>query len=223
MAAVDRALRQGADGVEVDVRLTADGVPVCHHDPVLSRTAGDPRPVSAVDHADLPWIGSHRVPRLSEVLDLVAGRGRLVVELKAPHGPELTGPATVEAVLRVLRRHDLTRVTVSSFDRPCLLALRRAALPVATGLLGSPGVPFDLLLRRAVQDGHVEVHPHVSSVLGRLDLVATARRFGLRVTAWTVDAADELHELGAAGVHAAICDDPREARAALRHRQLTPA
>ncbi|MGZ6803622.1 MAG: glycerophosphodiester phosphodiesterase, partial [Nocardioidaceae bacterium] len=43
VASVERALVQGADGVEVDVRLTADGEVVCHHDPGMRRTAGDPR------------------------------------------------------------------------------------------------------------------------------------------------------------------------------------
>jgi glycerophosphoryl diester phosphodiesterase len=212
---VDRALRQGADGVEVDVRVTSDGVPVCHHDPGLRRTADDPRHVATSGHDELPWIGSHRIPRLSEVVDLVAGRGRLVVEVKTPHWPVGAATGTVEAVVAVLRRHRLEHVTVSSFDRPRVLHLRRSGIPVRTALLGRPGVPFGVLLRRALLDGHDQMHPHIGSVLSRLELVERAAAQGIAVTAWTVDRPLHLLRLAEAGVEAAICDDPRAARQVL--------
>jgi len=53
LAAVERALRCGADGVEVDVRLTADAIAVVHHDPGLHRTAGDPRHLSSLTWAQV--------------------------------------------------------------------------------------------------------------------------------------------------------------------------
>ena len=215
LAAVDRALRQGADGVEVDVRLTADGVPVCHHDPGMRRTAGDGRHVVSMDCADLPGIGDHPVPRLSEVLDLVGDRGRVVVELKTPHWPAGAATSTVEAVVSVLRRHRLYDLVVSSFDRPRVLEMRHSGVAVRTALLGRPGVPLGVVLRRAAQDGHHEAHAHVSSLLGRLDLVRPAAQQGIAVTGWTVNRPHELVRLAEAGVSAAICDDPGLARQAL--------
>jgi glycerophosphoryl diester phosphodiesterase len=223
LAAVDRALALGADGVEVDVRLTADGVAVCHHDPGMRRTAGDPRYVVSLDYAALPDVGGHRVPRLSEMLDLVGDRGRLVVELKTPHWPAGAATQTVEAVVSVLRRHRLHDVVVSSFDRPRVLQVRQSGVSARTALLGRPGVPFGVVLRRAIRDGHDEVHPHVSSLLGRLDLVASAARQRVEVTGWTVNRPHELLRLADAGVLAAICDEPGHARSALESRRLAQA
>ena len=213
LAAVDRALRLGADGVEVDVRLTADGVPVCHHDPGLRRTAGDPRHLSSLTWAQLQDVPL-AVPLLDNVLARVAGRGRLVVELKTPQWPTGASTGLLETVAAVLRRHDLSDVLVSSFDRPRLGRLR-TLLPVRTGLLLRPGVPMGVALRRSVADGHDEAHPHLLSALTGLDLVGWAHEHGLRLAAWTVDRPDHLRRLAAAGVDAAICDDPRAARAAL--------
>jgi glycerophosphoryl diester phosphodiesterase len=211
LASVERALRQGADGVEVDVRITADGIPVCHHDPGFARTAGDPRDVSEVRCAELPWIGEHRVPRLSEVLELVAGRGHLVVELKTPSWPVSVEP--VAAVVAVLRRHRLDAVTVSSFDRLRLRGVLRERTGAATALLGRPAVPMLGLLRQAVADGHSEVHPHLSSVLQHPELIRQHPQ--LRVTPWTVDRPRDLVGLRDAGAHAVISDDPAAARLAL--------
>jgi glycerophosphoryl diester phosphodiesterase len=224
LAAVDRALRQGADGVEIDVRLTADGVPVCHHDPGMRRTAGDARHVVSIACADLPSVEGHPVPRLTELLDLVGDRRRVVVELKTPHWPGGASTGTVEAVASVLRRHRLDNVVVSSFDRPRLLQMRHSGVGVRTALLGRPGVPMGVVLRRTVQDGHQEVHPHVVSLLGRLDLVRSAAQQGIAVTGWTVNRPQDLTRLADAGVHSAICDDPSGARRALGPRpQLAPA
>ena len=224
LAAVDRALRQGADGDEVDVRLTADGIPVVHHDAGLRRTAGDPRHIASVDFAELPRIAGHQVPRLTDVLDLVAGRGHLVVELKTPHWPAGAATDTVEAVVAVLRPHRLDDVTVSSFDRPRILRVRESGLPVRTALLGRVGVPFGVTLRRALADGHVEVQPHIRSLAARLDLVAAAHAHGLTVSGWTVERPVDLIRCAAAGVDAAICDDPRAAVAVLdRQARLAQA
>ncbi|MCU1601103.1 MAG: hypothetical protein JWO22_1812 [Frankiales bacterium] len=211
LASIERALRQGADGVEVDVRVTADGVPVCHHDPSFERTADDRRALSMTGYADLPWIGSHRVPRLSEVVDLVAGRGQLVVELKPPGWPALEAPESVSAVARVLRRHALGHVTVSSFDRLRLRAFRNLGLGCPTALLGRPAVPLLGLVRQSQQDGHPDVHPHVSSVLARPEHVSP----GLRMTSWTVNRPADLAQARALGLHAVITDDPAAARALL--------
>ena len=215
LAAIERALRQGADGVEVDVRVTADGVPVCHHDPSMRRTAEDPRHIAMTAYDDLPWIGSHRVPRLSEVVDLVSGRGRLVVEMKSPGWPALGVAESVEAITSVLRKHCLEHVTVSSFDRLRLRALRALGLPCQTALLGRPVVPLLGLLRQAFADGHPEIHPHLSSVLLKPDGVEMAIDAGVRVASWTVDRPADLLTLRDAGVQAVISDDPAKAREVL--------
>ena len=213
LVAVDRALRQGADGVEIDVRLTSDGVPVCHHDAAMRRTAGDPRQVASVRSHALPLVQGYLIPTLSDMIDLVGDRGRLIIEMKTPGWAVGTAFGTVNAVAGVLRRHRLHDVVVSSFDRPCASAMRTLDLPVRTALLGRPGVPLDIVVRRAMSDGHEEVHPHVSSLLARLHLL---ERTGLpAISAWTVARPGDLQRNEKAGVGAAICDDPRAARRSL--------
>lgn len=216
LSAVESALLAGADGVEVDVRLTADGVPVCHHDESLWRTAGDRRAVSSLPYSELASIGRHRVPLLSEVIDLVEGRGRLIIDVKTPSHPAWSAGETMEAVAAVLRRQRPQLVTVSSFDRPRILQLRGSGVLVRTALLGRPGLPLAVLLRRALRDGHEEAHPHVSALLARPDLISWARQDGLCLTGWTVNDAHDLRALAAAGLPAVITDDPGKARLALK-------
>ncbi|MCW2543367.1 MAG: glycerophosphoryl diester phosphodiesterase [Frankiales bacterium] len=222
LAAVELALLAGADGVEVDVRLTADGVPVCHHDASLRRTAGDPRFVSTLRYDELATIGLHRIPLLSEVIDLVEGRGRLIIDVKTAAAAAWPAGECMDAVAAVLRRQRPSLVTVSSFDRPRILQLRQTGVLVRTALLGRPGLPLGVLLRRALRDGHEEAHPYVSDLLAGLDLVEPARRRGLCVTGWTVNEVQDLRRLAGARVAGVITDDPVSARLALRPA-LVPA
>jgi glycerophosphoryl diester phosphodiesterase len=216
LASIERSLAHGADGVEIDIRLTADGVVVCHHDAGMRRSAGDPRYLATMDLADLPLMGTHRVPRLSEVLDLVQGRGTVVVEMKTPHWSPEAATRTAVALAENLRRHRVTDVIVSSFDRPRLLGLRQSGLTVRTALLGRPGVPLPVLMRRVATDGHAQAHPHVLSALSRPDLVESAGRQGIGVIAWTVNRPQDVRCLEAAGLAGIITDGVSAARAALR-------
>ncbi len=215
LASIERSLRRGADGVEIDIRLTADGAVVCHHDAGMRRSAGDPRYLAAMDLADLPLMGSHRVPLLSEVLELVQGRGTVVVEMKTPHWSPDAATRTAVALVEQLKRHRLTDVIVSSFDRPRLLALRETGIPVRTALLGRPGVPLHVLLRRVATDGHPQAHPHVASALARPDLVERAAQQGIELIAWTVNRPQDVRRLHASGLTGIITDSVTQARAAL--------
>ena len=219
LLAVEQALRVGADGVEVDLRLTADGVPVLHHDPTFRRTAGDPRHVADLRLSELPRIAGWPVATLADLLDLVGPRGRLVLELKPPP-LRADGERLACAVGQVVARHRQTQVTISSFDRRLMQHVRTLDLPVRTALLGRPGLPLSVVLGRARADGHDEVHPHVNSVLRRLELLI---RPGLAVIPWTVDRPADLGRLSDAGAAAVICDDPESARMLLDARRLVQA
>ena len=85
--AVRSAMEQGADAVEVDVQLAADGTVVALHDDTLTRHWGDPRPVSALTWPEIERLGDAgtHVPRLEELLDLSAETGvPLVIDQKHP-------------------------------------------------------------------------------------------------------------------------------------------
>jgi glycerophosphoryl diester phosphodiesterase len=219
--AVSTCLRLGADGVEVDLRLSRDGVLVVCHDRDLRRVAG-----SALSIADTTWPDLRSacaragvaLARAEDLLQAVGGRP-VVLELKRPQ-VELVGP-TVSAVVTLLaarRAAGLPQdVTVSSFSPGLVRGVRRAAPAgtVRTALLGRPQDRPTGLLRRALEAGHDEVHPHVTALLADPSCVGSAHAVGVRVVPYTVNRGRALRRLARLGVDAVITDVPVSARLAL--------
>ena len=221
VAAVAAAFDRGADGVEVDLRLTADGVLAISHDADLHRLTGVPLGVAGSRWPDLVATAGERDVRLAraeEVLHLAAGR-RVVLEVKQPPPGRVSGIRTAVAVVDLLDQAgragvDLD-VSVSSFA-PHIVAAVRTLLPrgsaVRTAVLGCPEVQASALLRQAVGGGHDEIHPHVRSVLAEPAVVARSRDAGVAVVPWTVNAARDVARLATLGVHGLITDVPASAR-----------
>lgn len=224
LAAVDAALTAGADGVEVDLRLTADGVLVLAHDPDLRRVAGLPL---AVAETSWPLLRSAAatagvaLTTAEEALVLTAGH-RVVLEVKQPPpGPAAVARTAlvVAGLLRSLQRTGLPLdVTVSSFSADVVAHVRRllpAGDGVRTALLGRPLVRPASLVRQALAVGHDEVHPHTCALLAAPEAVATAHAVGLAVVPWTVNRRREVRRLDRLGVDGLITDVPASARLAL--------
>ncbi|KLL11729.1 MULTISPECIES: glycerophosphodiester phosphodiesterase [Protofrankia] len=215
--AVDAALRAGADGIEVDVRRSADGDLVCVHDPRLpGRLTG--RAVIRRTTRELTGLG---VPTLAEILDAWDGRGRLVLEIKnQPGQPDFDAPRerTARALVELLRSRGLTRtsggasgaVTVSSFDWFAIEAVRDAGIGVSTAFLTMPRMSVSGGIAYVRSAGHQELHAHISSVLGSPDVPERARAAGVGLVTWTVTSVRDADRLRAAGVDGVICDDPAE-------------
>ena len=125
LAAFERALADGADGIELDVRLARDGVPVVVHDPTLRRTARIDASIAALSSSDLSaidvgsWFNRRHparaasvyaretVPTLARVFETIAPRCRLLyVELKCEAG-ETT--SLVERAVAAVRAHEMIR------------------------------------------------------------------------------------------------------------------
>ncbi len=222
LPAVSASLLDGADGVEVDLRLSADGVLVVCHDPTLRRLAGSPLTIAASTWEDLRATGgSAGVPlaRVEEVLAHLAGRP-VVLEVKRPQPGAV--PATVGAligVLSALRRQGLPLdVTVSSFSPDVVARVRDTApgeLGLRTALLGDVRDRPTSLVRHALQAGHDQVHPHVAALLAEPSAVGRAHALGVGVVPWTVNRGRALRRLAALGVDGVITDVPRSARLSL--------
>ncbi len=105
LAAFEAALAMGA-GIECDLRLTADNVPVVFHDRDAQRLCGDPRAISRVhrdDLRDLRLAGTDGpIPTLADLLDLTRGRVPLLLELK----DERNAPRFAAAVVAALHDYD---------------------------------------------------------------------------------------------------------------------
>lgn len=189
-AGVAAAFDLGADGVEIDVRRTAEGALVCSHDPL----SGAP------------------VDALADVL--AAARGRVVVEVKnVPGEPDFDAPHAATARLLVTALDGRAEVTVSSFDWYSLDVAHEAGL--RTAFLTSPGIALDASVAYASGAGVAECHPHWSAALESPASVARAHDAGLVVVAWTVDDADVLRGLRDAGVDGVITNDVAAVRALL--------
>jgi glycerophosphoryl diester phosphodiesterase len=201
---------QGADGVELDVRRTADGALAVRHDPGLP----DGRLVVATDRADLP----EDVPLLEAALEACAGLALVNVEIKNwPEDPDFDPHArVVDAVVALLDRRgelDDGRVVVSSFHRPTIERVHALAPAVATALLTIDVPDRDELLADLAAAGHRALHPHHAFV--DAELVAACHRAGLALNTWTCDDPERIRWLADLGVDAVVTNDPALALAAL--------
>jgi glycerophosphoryl diester phosphodiesterase len=218
-AAFDLAMSEGADGVELDVRLDRDGDVVVIHDADLARVTDgrDSRRVEELGRRELESIdvgGSERVPRLEDVLDWARRyAARVNVELKRDVSRRAL---LVWKVARLIRRDPKAgeRIVISSFD-PLLVAAAARLLPsVPAGWLveGRRPMPGRSPLEKLV--GAKAVHPHSSLVTA--DSIAPWQRDGLLVNVWTVNDVAEARRLAALGVDTIITDEPARILAGLQ-------
>jgi glycerophosphoryl diester phosphodiesterase len=203
------ARRLGADGVELDVRLTADGALAIHHDAEIPGLGS----IAKLEVADLP---AH-VPLLADVLAVCEG---MVVNVEIKNAPQDPGWDAGEAVAALTAAAIeeagwTSRVIVSSFQMATLRAVQAADGRLALGALWGVGAGVDPgpALAEAAESGFVAVHPFVVSV--NPELVQRAHAMGLAVNVWTVNAPEDLRAMMAAGVDTVITDRLREARAAV--------
>ena len=207
LPAFELAMRQGADGIELDVQLSADGHLFVLHDTDLDAST-DGRglaaafPLAALKELDIgsrvgeEWRGA-RIPTLHEVFDTLPHHAFVNIELKRYTFPS-DGLET--AIARFIQHRNLkSRVIVSSFNPVILWRLRYE--PFALGLLYAPDLPLWL------RYGHVRrllrldaLHPHYSQVRPPLP--------ALPVNAWTVNDPAEMRRLLALKVNAIITDRP---------------
>jgi glycerophosphoryl diester phosphodiesterase len=226
LAAFEAAIAAGADAVEFDVRLTADGHPVVMHDADVSRTTDGSGPVGSLNLEDLRRLrirgaGEAVVPTLREVLDLVSGRAGIDIELKnIPGEPDYDPDVAplVSATLEALRATAFEGpVLVSSFNPLAIAAARDRASQLPTGLLTTDGVEADVALGFARGQGHPWVLPAVGMVeAAGPDLADRAHDVGMRLGTWVVDDPERAAALAGVGIDAIATNDPSAIVAAVR-------
>ena len=236
LAAFELAHAGGADGVEFDVRLAADGVPVCIHDATLERTALRPGAVARLTSSELAAVDAgtwfnrrfpalareaytrQRVPTLAEVLELVGPRSQVIyVEMKSDAGADYE--ALAGAVVGVIRRSEFAaRAVVKCFAHEALGEVKRLAPEIRTAALferrlSRPLLPPRQIVERARACGADEIS--LQRTLVRRRTVEEARRHGLSTLAWTVDDPAWLRRACALGLRAVITNRPALMRARL--------
>jgi glycerophosphoryl diester phosphodiesterase len=218
-----RALEAGADGVELDVKLTRDGKVIVLHDPTLDRTTTGQGSYKYQSFADLrkldagSWYGAawrgEKLPLLAEVFEAVGGKIGINIELTNYTTP---GDGLVDAVARVLAGvKDTSRVMFSSF-RVSNLKRAKALLPnIPCGLLALPGLPG--WLPRAVQINQPAfnaLHPYYQDVNQKI--IQRIHSGGKAVNVWTVNDPQMMQHLRALGVDMIMSDDPALAISVLK-------
>jgi glycerophosphoryl diester phosphodiesterase len=218
------AVRTGAEYIEFDVRTTADGEMVVYHD---ARAPGG-RPVSGLGHASLSDLAGYDVPRVAEVMRLIAGRAIGHVDLKEAGREQ----AVVELALDILGRASFVVTTreaasvaaIRSRYREVSAALTLSAAPgdrlaraAPAVTRGSRGRQASLLSRiRACQADWVALDHRLASA----GLLAAVRGQGIRAMVWTVNGdALTTRFLTDPDVDVVVTDHPGRA-IALRERYL---
>jgi glycerophosphoryl diester phosphodiesterase len=220
LPAFEAAVGAGADGIEFDVRVTSDGVPVVMHDPSVDRTTDGRGLVREMTLGDVKRLrivtsagGRTEVPTLVEVLQGMSGRAMIDVEIKnIPGEPDfdLDAEAAVEATLAALQETGFVgSVLVSSFNPASIARCRAVAPNVATGLLTVDQVDAPAALAFALGEGHPWVLPSVSAVSSAGEaFVQQARDSGVLVGTWVVDDPTMAVRLARWGVEAIATNDP---------------
>ena len=233
LAAYERALEDGADGLECDVRLTRDGALVCVHDRRINRTSSGRGVVSALELADLadldfgawhpaasaadeaPDWDRRSVLTLDRLLEVVAHRDRRVdIAIETKHPTRYAG--LVELTLaELLTRHGLAapspdstvQVRVMSFAASSLRRLRSLA----------PDLPTVYLMNRLAlrhrdgtrPAGAYAAGPSLRTLQANPTYVERVHDAGGEVHVWTVDEAADVEYVVDLGVDVVITNRPR--------------
>ena len=215
LAAFNLAFEMGAAGIELDARLTKDGVPVVIHDGSLERTTDGHGAIHALTLEEVKrldagiWFDSRfrgeKVLTLVQALTAIAGRGLVNVELKSV---TLQTDGIEAAVVKAIEdTHTSDRVIVSSFNPFTLYRVSILNSRLPRGLLYSGDLP--IYLRRAwlrPLARPTALHPKWPLIDERY--VAWARGKGYQINAWTVDDPDEMRRLVALGVDGIMTNKP---------------
>ena len=195
MAAFEAAIAAGADGIEFDVRLSRDGVPVIIHDDTLQRTHGLRRRVVDLTAEELRSVS---VPSLRDLFELMAGNSLILcLEIKG------SSAELAERCCELVHEFSFAeRVIVECFD---LKVLKLMNLKTAA-LFDSRIYTEQRLINRALEVGASVLALHHR--LAKPALVEKAKLAGLRLVVWTVDDPAWVARAQSMGIEAVITNDP---------------
>lgn len=199
MAAFRLAEEAGADGIELDVHLSRDGLPVVIHDDTVDRTTSGSGLVSDKTAAELldldagSWFASgytnESIPLLTDVLAWAGDRVRLNIEIKSEDAGQV--------VLETLKDFPQARALISSFNHKLLFRMRQKNHHLPIGFLVDSRF-WRLAVRRAIVCAAESFHPQQKHVTRAL--VSYCHKHNLAVYPWTVDTPARKNSLRRIGV-----------------------
>lgn len=211
------AIEQEADGIELDIQMSADGQLVVIHDEKLNRTTNGKGLVVQHTYQQLKELNAaahfkkgslnEPIPLLSEVLELIKPTNlELNIELKNGVIP-YTGME--EAVIRMVRQYGMQdRVIFSSFNHYSVVKLAKLAPEIDSAILYVAGLyqPWNYALPLGIRS----LHPYFYGAIP--EIVSGAQQAGMKVRPYTVDKVDDLKRMIAIGVDAVITNYPLRMR-----------
>ncbi|MFJ3225206.1 glycerophosphodiester phosphodiesterase [Streptomyces sp. NPDC086783] len=183
------ALRRGADAVEIDVRLTRDGVPVLLHDETLERLWEHDRPLLSLSSDEVRGLTAGGVPTLVDAL-AATGDGRLMIDLPG------ADRRTVREVVGVVHACGAEERVYYCAGAPAMLAVRAADPAAEIALTWTTLAPPRPALLHAVRPRWLNYR---FGLVDR-DLVARVHRDGYLLSAWTPDTRRSMRRLLDLGV-----------------------
>jgi glycerophosphoryl diester phosphodiesterase len=216
LAAFLLALEQGADGIELDAKLTADGEVVVIHDQTVNRTTDGSGRVNQLTLAQLRHLDAgirkgivfkgQKIPTLAQVFEAVGNKLIINIELTNYDSPEDGLP---EKTVALIRNYQLEESVLCSSFLPSNLAAIRKSLPrVPLAILARPGPAGSI--NRSSQSRPAApdfLHTHFLDV--NRQLIDRERAAGRQITAWTVNLPMVMRKLIRAGVFGIISDNPQ--------------
>jgi glycerophosphoryl diester phosphodiesterase len=214
LVAIRQAIEVGADMVEVDVTMTADGHVICLHDETLDRTTnGQDLPadqtLAAIRRLDAgswfsPDYAGEKIPTLAEVLETVKGRILINVEIKS----EAVEHDVVPKVAALIAEHEmLDSVVVSSFSPEALRQMKHADPAVITATLFNKELhtgrdPLEIMLEVGSRGFNI------SSKRVTPEMIERCHRHGIPVAVYTVNEPSDMRRMIEMGVDAVFTDHP---------------
>lgn len=211
LPAFELACSAGADGIELDVQLSKDGVPVVIHDEQIDRVSNGSGYVCDYTLEELKHFnvnkhfseyGKVTIPTLAEVYDLVKDTDVIInLELK---NSEIFYEGLEEKVLHLAEENGLeSRLLYSSFNHYSMRKIRKLLPTARTALLYSEG--FMDIGEYARRNGAYAVHPSLKNMnYPGVDIVRECHDRGVRVHVWTVDEDADVEKMRKMGVDAVI-------------------
>jgi glycerophosphoryl diester phosphodiesterase len=227
LASFKLAIDHGADGIELDVKLSADGHVVVMHDDSVDRTTNGTGQVKVLTLPELkkldagskfaPLFKSEKIPTLAEVFEAVGRKIFINVELTNYSSPVDDLP---DKVISLVKKYGLeTSVMLSSFNMIGLIRARNLLPMIPMGLLTFPGYADITLRSRLVRFGPLlALHPAHSDVT--LKLIQIAHQAKCRIHVYTVNQLEIMQLLFTAGVDGIFTDDPLLARKVLAENRI---
>jgi glycerophosphoryl diester phosphodiesterase len=209
MAAINASLAAGVEAIEIDVRRSSDGVPILIHDRSVARTTGGEGNVDEMTVEQLQTLDAgngEKIPKLSDVIDVVKGKARLNIEIKQE---DIEGE--IVEVVRAANAAD--EVWVSSFSPDVIEACKWIAPEIERSLLFS-GFKEDASLFILYNTSNLllrSLSPSIEFVEKRPEFVELCHRRGVRCLAWTVDGEERLAAARTLEVDAVFTNEPNVA------------